>query len=37
MTKYIDDSSALGANGLFFDVIRTGLHGLVDGAATTTT
>ena len=31
MTKYIDDASAFGADGLFFDVIRTGLHGLVDG------
>ncbi|OKH84328.1 hypothetical protein EB75_05300 [Mycobacterium sp. ST-F2] len=31
MTKYIDDASAFGANGLFFDVIRTGLQGLVEG------
>ena len=31
MTKYIDDASAFGADGLFFDVIRTGLQGLVDG------
>ncbi|WP_163751234.1 nuclear transport factor 2 family protein [Mycolicibacterium helvum] len=31
MTTYIDDASAFGANGSFFDVIRTGLAGLVDG------
>lgn len=31
MTKYVADASAFGSEGLFFDVIRTGLQGLVDG------
>lgn len=31
MTKYIDDASNFGANGPFFQLIREGLDGLVDG------
>lgn len=31
MTKYTHDSSNFGANGPFFQLIRTGLEGLVDG------
>lgn len=31
MTKYADDDSNFGANGAFFQVIREGLNGLVDG------
>ena len=31
MTKYTDDSSNFGADGPFFQIIREGLAGLVDG------
>ncbi|HEX3792924.1 MAG TPA: nuclear transport factor 2 family protein [Acidimicrobiales bacterium] len=31
MTKYTNDNSNFGANGHFFQVIRRGLEGLVDG------
>ena len=31
MTKYVDDASNFGANGPFFQIIREGLEGLVEG------